>query len=174
MASDLQPTLTGDTIELSPTVESDWDGLLAVASDPEIWAAHPAHDRWREPVFRRYFDDALASGGGLTVRERASGRIIGASRYSCERAQPGEIEIGWTFLACEYWGGATNAELKRLMLGHAFRWFDPVIFLVGDTNIRSRKAMEKIGGVLRDEVQEHMMAGETSRHVVYEIRKPAA
>lgn len=170
---DLQPTLIGETIELRPTVESDWEGLLAVASDPAIWAVHPAHDRWQEPVFRRYFEDALASRGGLTVRDRRNDRIIGASRYSGERAQPGEIEIGWTFLARDYWGGATNAELKRLMLDHAFRWFNPVIFLVGENNIRSCKAMEKVGGVLRDEVQEHVMAGETSRHVVYERRRPS-
>jgi len=169
----LQPTLIGDTIALSPMVASDWDGLYAVASDPKIWAVHPAPDRWQEPVFRRYFDEALASRGALTVRDRASGTIIGSSRYSAERAQPGEIEIGWSFLARDYWGGATNAEMKRLMLDHAFQWFDPVIFVVGDTNIRSRKAMEKIGGVLTDRTEERVMAGETTRHVIYEVRRPA-
>lgn len=169
---DLQPTLIGETITLSPTLASDWDGLFAVASDPEIWKVHPAHDRWQEPVFRRYFDEAVASGGGLTVRDRASGRIIGASRYSAQRAQPGEVEIGWTFLAREYWGGATNAEMKRLMLDHAFQYFDPVIFVVGDTNIRSRRAMEKIGGVLTTRIDERVMAGETTRHVIYEVRRP--
>ncbi len=170
---DLQPTLIGETIDLRPTVASDWHGLYAVAADPEIWAVHPAHDRWQEPVFRTFFDDALASRGALTVRDRASGTIIGSSRYSAERAQPGEIEIGWSFLARDYWGGATNAEMKRLMLDHAFQWFDPVIFVVGDTNIRSRKAMEKIGGVLTDRTEERVMAGETTRHVIYEVRRPA-
>ncbi len=162
----LQPTLIGETIDLRPTVASDWNGLYAVAADPEIWAVHPAHDRWQEPVFRTFFDDALASRGALTVRDRASGTIIGSSRYSAERARPGEIEIGWSFLARNYWGGATNAEMKRLMLDHAFRWFDPVIFVVGDTNIRSRKAMEKIGGVLTDRTDERVIAGETTRHVI--------
>ncbi|TXC73472.1 GNAT family N-acetyltransferase [Sphingorhabdus soli] len=169
---DLQPTLIGQTIDLRPTVASDWDGLFAVASDPAIWAVHPAHDRWQEPVFRKFFDDALASRGALTVRDKASGTIIGSSRYSTERAPTGEIEIGWSFLARDYWGGATNKEMKRLMLDYAFRWFDPVIFVVGDTNIRSRKAMEKIGGVLTDRVDERVMAGETTRHVIYEMRRP--
>jgi len=170
--ADLQPELTGDTIALRPTAADDWDGLYAVASDPLVWAVHPAHVRWQEPVFRTYFDEALASGGSMTILDRTTGKIIGASRYSTERAGPGAVEIGWTFLARSRWGGATNRELKTLMLSHAFRWFDLVIFVVGEDNIRSRRAMEKIGGVLRTEVQERIMADEITTHVVYEIRKP--
>jgi RimJ/RimL family protein N-acetyltransferase len=169
--ADLQPILTGATIELRPAAAEDWEALFAVASDPLIWAVHPAHDRWREPVFRRYFDDALASGGSLTIRELHSGRVIGASRYSRVHAGPCEVEIGWTFLARDHWGGATNRELKRLMLDHAFRWFDPVIFVVGAGNARSRRAMEKIGAVLRTEVQQREMAGVVAPHVVYAIHK---
>jgi RimJ/RimL family protein N-acetyltransferase len=168
---DLQPTLVGETIGLSPTQPGDWDALYAVAADPLIWAVHPAHDRWQEPVFRRYFEEALASGGGLTIRERTTGRVIGASRYSTAFAGDGEVEIGWTFLARDHWGGATNRELKRLMLDHAFRWFDPVIFAVGKDNVRSRRAMEKIGGVLRADIQHREMAGRAETHVLYEIRR---
>jgi RimJ/RimL family protein N-acetyltransferase len=169
---DLQPTLIGETITLHPTGEDDWEGLFAVASDRAIWAVHPAHDRWQEPVFRRYFDEALASRGALTVRDRASGNIIGSSRYSAERARPGEIEIGWSFLSRDYWGGATNKEMKRLMLTHAWRWFDPVIFLVGEDNVRSRRAMEKVGGVLTERTYAAEMAGAPATHVIYEMRRP--
>jgi RimJ/RimL family protein N-acetyltransferase len=168
---DLQPTLVGARLALQPTVPGDWDALLAVASDPLIWAVHPAHDRWQEPVFRRYFEDALASQGSLTIRERKSSRVIGASRYAREFAETGAVEIGWTFLARDHWGGTTNRELKDLMLSHAFLWFDPVIFAVGKGNIRSRRAMEKIGGRLRSDVQHRLMAGREETHVIYEIRK---
>ena len=170
---DLQPTLTGETIELRPTRAKDWDALFAAASDPLVWAVHPAHDRWQEPVFRSYFEDALASRGSLTIRERASGRVMGASRYSTAFVGNGEVEIGWTFLARDHWGGHTNREIKRLMLAHAFRWFDPVIFAVGEANGRSRRAMEKIGAVLRSDVQYRPMAGADVCHVLYEIRKNA-
>jgi N-acetyltransferase len=169
--ADLQPTLTGETIELRPTTPDDWQPLFAVASDPLIWTVHPAHDRWQEPVFRAYFDDALASRGSLTIRERNTGRVIGASRYSQAFVGPGEVEVGWTFLARDHWGGTTNRELKRLMLEHAFRWFDPVVFAVGKDNVRSRRAMEKIGGRLRTDVQHRLMAGRQETHVLYEIRK---
>lgn len=46
-----------------------------------------------------------------------------------------------------HWGGTYNRELKRLMLGHAFRFVGSVIFLVDPANLRSQRAVEKIGGV---------------------------
>ncbi|MEQ1509919.1 MAG: GNAT family N-acetyltransferase [Sphingopyxis sp.] len=170
---DFQPTLIGDTVILQPTVEEDWAEMFALASDPLIWELHPAHDRWQEGVFAKFFDDALASGGGLTIRDKASGAIIGASRYSTRWAGEGEVEIGWTFLSRAYWGGATNREVKALMLAHAHRWFATCLFMVGKDNLRSRRAMEKIGGVLRDDTRIHDMDGVPVTHVMYAIHRPA-
>ncbi len=172
---DPQPVLTGETVLLSPLTPADWDALFAVAADPLIWAVHPAHDRWQEPVFRRFFDDAMASGGCLVIRDRATGSIIGSSRYDRTRVEPGEVEIGWTFLARAYWGGATNREIKALMIAHALKSFDRAVFYVGEGNIRSRRAMEKIGGELligRTPVFE--MANTRTPHVVYAMRQPPA
>lgn len=172
---DSQPVLVGGTVTLSPLRAEDWDALFAVAADPLIWEVHPAHDRWQEPVFRRFFADALASGGCLVMRDKATGAVIGSSRYDRARAEPGEVEIGWTFLARAYWGGVTNREVKKLMIGHALRWFESTIFMVGETNIRSRRAMEKIGGeLLPGRTPVFDMAGVPSRHVIYAIRQPLA
>ena len=167
-----QPALSNAHIALRPLAADDWPALFAAASDPLIWAVHPAHDRWQEPVFRRFFDDALASGGALVAIEPATGAIIGSSRYDFERAEPGEVEIGWTFLARSHWGGATNAAIKALMIGHALHYVDKVIFLIGDTNIRSRRAMEKIGGVLTNRTHTTDMAGVPVTHVIYTIDRP--
>ncbi len=170
-----QPTLTGASVTLSPLVPDDWDALFAVAADPLIWEVHPAHDRWQEPVFRRFFGDALASGGCLVIRDNATGAVIGSSRYDRTRVEPGEVEIGWTFLARAYWGGATNREIKTLMIAHALRSFDAAVFYVGAGNIRSRRAMEKIGGeLLVDRVPVFDMAGVPTPHVVYAIRQMLA
>lgn len=172
---DAQPVLTGATVTLSPLRNEDWDALFAVAADPLIWEVHPAHDRWQEPVFRRFFADAMASGGCLIIRDNTSGAVIGSSRYDRTRVEPGEVEIGWTFLARAYWGGATNRELKTLMIAHALRWFDAAVFYVGETNIRSRRAMEKIGGeFLPGRTIDFDMAGVPTAHVVYAIRQPLA
>jgi RimJ/RimL family protein N-acetyltransferase len=164
-AFDLQPTLTGALVRLRPLRPDDWEALFAVARDPEIWALHPASDRWQEPVFRTFFDDALDSGGAFLVSDAATGEAIGSSRYFGLREEDGgEIEIGWTFLARSRWGGRYNAELKRLMLRHAFRFVDSVVFLVGPENWRSQRAMEKVGGVRQDEVGR-------DDSVVFRIRK---
>lgn len=169
---DRQPHLTGELIELRPATASDFDALFAVASDPLIWDVHPAHDRWQEPVFRTFFHDGLASGGMLVATDRATGAVIGSSRYDFGRAEAGEVEIGWTFLARSHWGGRYNTEMKALMLDHAFRWVDRVIFLVGDTNIRSRRAVEKIGGYLTPREHRAEMAGKPVVHVIYAIDRP--
>ncbi len=144
---DLQPTLIGDRLELRPLRPDDWDALYAAASDPLIWEQHPESDRHEADVFRRYFAGAMQSGGAFAVVDRRSGRIIGSTRYHAYDEAASEIEIGWTFLTREFWGGVYNQEMKRLMLDHAFRFVERVVFLVGPTNIRSQRAMEKIGGV---------------------------
>ncbi len=143
--ADLQPTLTGELVTLRPCCAEDWDALYAVASDPLIWEVHPASDRYKEPVFREYFSAALASRGALVVTDNTSGIVIGGSRYANFVPEANEIEIGWTFLARSHWGGDTNREMKTLMLTHAFKYFDSVRFNIGATNVRSRRAIEKIG-----------------------------
>jgi len=147
MPFDLQPTLIGDLIELRPLRPDDLDGLHAVASDPLIWEQHPDRDRYKRDVFEEFFRGALESGGAFVVIDRRDDRVIGSSRYVGYDETASEIEIGWTFLARAYWGGTYNREMKRLMLAHAFRFVNRVVFLVGPTNVRSQRAMEKIGGV---------------------------
>lgn len=155
-------------------VAGDWDALFAVASDPLIWAVHPAHDRWQEPVFRAFFEAGLASGGALTVIDRASGAVIGSSRYDGWKPEADEIEVGWTFLARSHWGGRYNGEMKQLMLDHIFRFVGTVVLMIGEENVRSRKAAERIGAVLRPGREMRVMAGETRPHVTYELRRSAA
>lgn len=144
---DLQPTLIGQRVALRPLVASDWDALYTVAADPLIWEQHPASDRYQEPVFRAFFADALASGGAFIVHDRATGATIGSSRYFGWDADRSEIEIGWSFLARSHWGGQFNGEMKRLMLDHAFTFATAVVFLIGPDNIRSRRAVERIGAL---------------------------
>ncbi|SRR5579871_84911 len=147
MPFDLQPTLTGELIQLRPLHSDDFDTLYAVASDPLIWEQHPAHDRYQPDVFRRFFDDALESGGAFIAIDRDTGRVIGSSRYYRYNEKLSEVEIGWTFLARSHWGGRYNGEMKQLMLDHAFQFVKSVFFIIGSNNLRSQKAVEKIGAV---------------------------
>ena len=147
MSFELQPILKGELLELRPLRPEDFDELYAVASDPHIWEQHPSNDRYKEEVFRLFFRDALESGGALLAIDSKDGRVVGSSRFHGYDQEKSEIEIGWTFLARSHWGGIFNREMKQLMLRHAFRFVRSVIFLVGPQNLRSQRAMEKIGGV---------------------------
>ena len=168
---DFRPTLVGPRLTVRPITPDDWDAMFAAASDPEIWTQHPAADRYREGVFRGFFDGALASGSGFAFVDNESGEIVGSSRYHGYDPLLREIEIGWTFLTRPYWGGSYNAEIKRLMLAHAFRFVDTVVFWVGASNWRSRRAMRKIGGVLREGEWSRSHGGSDEAYAVYEIRK---
>jgi N-acetyltransferase len=174
MSFELQPVLAGQLVELRPLRPEDWEELFAVASDPLIWEQHPAWNRYREAVFKEFFRGALECGGAFVVIDRATHKIIGSSRYFGHDPEKREIEIGWTFLARSHWGGNHNREMKRLMLDHAFQFVDSVIFKVGAANLRSRRAMEKIGGVLTDRREQTEFQGMIVEHVVYQIKKPVA
>jgi RimJ/RimL family protein N-acetyltransferase len=169
MSFDLQPTLKGEIVELRPLRAEDFDALFAVASDPLIWEQHPASDRYREDVFRVFFREALESRGALVAVDASNGRIIGSSRFYGYDVERSEVEIGWTFLARSHWGGAYNGEMKRLMLEHAFRFVDRVVFLIGPDNYRSQRAVEKIGAVRAGSRRD--ASGRES--FLYEITAPA-
>jgi RimJ/RimL family protein N-acetyltransferase len=145
MVFDLQPTLKGKLIELRPLTADDFDKLFAVASDPLIWEQHPASDRHEEPVFREFFRAGMESGGAFLVTDASTGQVIGSTRYFGFKEQESEVEIGWTFLARSHWGGRYNREMKDLMLRHAFQFVEHAVFLIGPQNIRSRRAVEKLG-----------------------------
>jgi N-acetyltransferase len=166
---DPQPHLVGDIVELRALRESDFDDLYAVASDPLIWEQHPVPDRYRKESFREFFSEHLASGGALVAVDRRTSQIVGTSRFHGYDARRSEVEIGWTFLARSHWGGAYNAEMKALMLEHAFRFVDSVVFLIHPENIRSQRAVEKIGAV---RVGARLDGGGRDS-LVYEIRSAA-
>jgi RimJ/RimL family protein N-acetyltransferase len=144
---DLQPVLKGELLTLRPLRPEDFPGLFAVAADPLIWEQHPARDRYMEDVFRTFFREAMDSGGALIATDSKAGQVIGSSRFHGYDEEASEIEIGWTFLARSHWGGIYNKEMKQLMLRHAFQFVSAVVFLVGPQNLRSQRALEKIGGV---------------------------
>lgn len=168
---DLQPTLTGNLIEIRPLKREDFAALFAAASDPLIWKQHPESDRYKKEVFLRFFESAIDSKGAFAVVDRKSGKIIGSSRYWNFKPEKSEIEIGWTFLERAFWGGAYNGELKSLMLKYAFRFVENVLLIVGENNLRSQKAVEKIGGKFLRHEERAGSNGRIGRNVVFVITR---
>ncbi len=147
MTLDRQPLLAGELLELRPLRPDDFDALYAIASDPLLWEQHPSKDRSERSVFRQWFDEATASGGALVAIDRSDGSVIGTSRFDHYDADKREVEIGWTFLDRSRWGGRYNQEMKRLMLTHAFGEVDAVVFRIHSDNVRSQRAVMKLGAV---------------------------
>ena len=137
-----------------------------------VWEQHPFHDRWKEGVFRVFFDDALAKGGALAAIDKSKDQLIGTSRFQdFDPEEGGSVEIGWTFLAPRYWGSGFNQEMKRLMLEHALQSVARVDFRVGETNYRSRQALENIGAVRTRRTDLQRYLGKRVLHLVYEITR---
>jgi RimJ/RimL family protein N-acetyltransferase len=168
----LQPThLKNDLVWLEPLKQAHFEELYLVASDPLIWEQHPNPDRYKLDAFTNYFKGAMESGGAFIIRDTLSGKALGSSRYCAYDAANKEIQIGYTFFARSCWGKSINKEVKTLMLNHAFNYVDKVVFYVGANNIRSQKAMDRIGGIkIREEVVAYF--GEPDRlNFRYEINK---
>ena len=168
----LQPTdLKNNLVWLEPLKQAHFEELYLVASDPLIWEQHPNPDRYKLDAFTNYFKGAMESGGAFIIRDTLSGKALGSSRYCAYDAANKEIQIGYTFFARSCWGKSINKEVKTLMLNHAFNYVDKVAFYIGANNIRSQKAMERIGGIkIREEVVAYF--GEPDRlNFRYEINK---
>lgn len=168
------PTLVGETIALRPLTAEDFEAVYAAAADPLVWEQHPFPLRYRRDVFASgFWASAVSSEGALVITDRASGQVIGSSRFYEWDPERREVAIGFTFLSRSHWGGNTNRELKRLMLNHAFRRARVVWFHVGSNNVRSRKAMEKIGGVFSHEEAKEIH-GTIHMHAFYRIDAPGS
>jgi len=166
---DLQPILVGETLILRPLEQQDLEPLYLAAADPLIWEQHPDRHRHEREVFTgRFFPAAIASGGALAVIENSTGRIVGTSRYYEWNPEECSVAIGYTFLVRELWGTPANPEMKRLMLDHAFRRADVVWFHIGSNNHRSRRALEKIGGIFSHE-ELKVLNGVTEPHAFYKV-----
>jgi len=168
---DWQPyNLEDSIVKLVPLAASDFENLFAVASDPLIWEQHPAKDRYKKDVFQLYFDGAVSSGSAFLITDKLTGQVIGSTRYYDYKPEKSGIAIGFTFLARQYWGGLYNKSAKKLLLDYAFQFVDNVYFHIGPDNIRSQRAILKIGAVKINEV-EIENNGQKSLHYEYLVQK---
>ena len=169
MSFELQPRLQNDLIKLEPLEADDFERLYAVAADPLIWEQHPSSDRYKRPVFENFFKGAMDSRGAFRVIDNTDDELIGSSRYSDYDESKRQISIGYTFIARSRWARHYNLALKTLMLDHAFKFVDRVTFKVGINNWRSRKAMEKLGGIYIGEESVSYFGEPSHPNVVFKI-----
>jgi len=154
----LQPTLEDDLLILRPLRNDDFDALFEVAKDPLIWEQHPCANRYQKEAFSEYFIESISSKGAFVIIDKSSKKIIGSTRFKRVGNVKNAIEIGWSFLSRDKWGGKYNKSMKKLMIDYAFEFVEDIIFYIGKSNIRSEKAVQKIGGkkVVKPELK-HLM-----------------
>ncbi|WP_374442796.1 GNAT family N-acetyltransferase [Epilithonimonas sp.] len=167
----IQPILENDFVKLIPLEENDFESLFSVASDPKIWEQHPNKDRYKREVFQNFFKGAMESKGAFKIVEKNTGEIAGSTRFYDYNPEDSSIFIGYTFYARKFWGSKLNPQVKKLMLDYIFQFVDKVNFHVGKDNIRSQKAMEKLGAKKVDEINVAYFGEPEKLNVVYEIRK---
>ncbi len=167
---DLQAHLIGNTIKLIPLQADHWSSLMQAASDPLIWQLHPEPMRYLPEVFLSVFAGGLKSGGAFLICDKLTDEVLGTTRYYDFDAKNKAVAIGYTFLVRSRWGGATNTELKQLMLAHAFAAVETVWFHVGENNLRSRRAVEKLGAIYQKTEQESA-SGQIRPTVFYALTK---
>lgn len=143
--------LEGDVVRLEPLELEHVAPLAEVALDPEIWRWTLSNPETPEDL-RRYVESALAlraagSGYPFATIERASGRVVGSTRYHAIEPAHRKLEIGYTFVAPAWQRSAVNTEAKYLMLRHAFETLgmNRVEFKTDALNERSRAALLRIG-----------------------------
>lgn len=167
----IQPTLENENVKLLPLNQNDFEELFAVASDPLVWEQHPNKDRYKREVFENFFLGAMESGGAFKIIEKNTGEVAGSTRFYDYNAEDSSIFIGYTFYGTKFWGSKLNPQVKKLMLNYIFQFVDKVNFHVGKDNVRSQKAMEKLGAKKVDEVNVAYFGEPEKLNVVFEIRK---
>jgi len=170
---ELQPTLENEVVKIQPLKQSDFDLLYKIAADPLIWEQHPNKDRYKREVFQTFFKGAIESKGAFLVLNKQTGKPIGSSRFYGFDESAKSVAIGYTFLAKDHWGTTYNRALKTLMLNHAFRFVDIVVFHIGAVNVRSQKAIEKLGAEKVGEAEMEYYGEGKKLNFIYQVYKSA-
>ena len=153
------PTLTGDRVTLEPLAAEHADDLRAAVADGDLWrtwyTSVPAPDRVEAEIDRRLGEHAAGRMVPFAIRDRPTGRVVGATTFANIDTANRRVEIGYTFLARATQRSGINTEAKLLLLSHAFDTWDciAVEFRTHWHNQQSRAAIASLGakqdGVLR-------------------------
>ena len=170
--------LRGAYVYLDFARESDRETLRPLAKDERLWEFTKTLivDDSYDTQFDAYFDGALdgvSEGQAFVIRKVADNRVIGMTRIHSVVYKDKWAEIGHTWYLPELWGQVYNKECKLLLLQYLFETvgFYRVQFRIAHQNIRSQRAVEKIGGVREGVLRKHSIRNDGSRRdtVVYSI-----
>jgi RimJ/RimL family protein N-acetyltransferase len=162
-------TLSGETVELVSLDRQHFDSLDILAKDERIWQ-HYVYDGTNSQKFISTLESALADRDSgtqfpFTIIQKSDGKIVGSTRFMDVQSRHRKLEIGSTWLHPDYWGSALNLECKLLLLSFSFETLGAlrVQLKTDENNIRSRKAIEKIGGQFEGVLRSDMLRDNNTR-----------
>lgn len=169
------PTIMeGKTVNLLPLEEMHFDELFLAASDKELWKLIPTDCSERKTFDLMYAQSLLDRDKGLEypfiISHKSTNKIIGSTRLFDIHPSDKKLEIGWTWIVKNYWGTDVNLECKLLLLKFCFETLhaNRVQLKTKDTNFRSRKAIEKIGGIFEGILRKDRIQSDgTTRNTAY-------
>lgn len=167
----IQPTLENENIILQPLQNSDFERLFEVSSDPKVWEQHPNPNRYKRGEFQNFFDGAIVSKGAFLIIDKQSREVAGSSRYYDFNEDENSIFIGYTFYGTKFWGSKLNPQVKKMMLDYIFQYVDLVKLHVGKDNIRSQKAIERLGAEKVKEMEVAYFGEQPKINFEYNITK---
>jgi RimJ/RimL family protein N-acetyltransferase len=167
-------TLTGENVDLLPLDNAHFEALASLARDRRIWEFY-AMDGTDPAALTSAYATALVerekgSQYPFVVFHQGAGKIIGSTRYLDVQPAHRKLEIGWTWLHPDYWATAVNLECKLLLLTHCFETLKAsrVQLKTDENNVRSRKAIQKIGGQFEGVLRNDMIRdNQTKRNSAY-------
>jgi RimJ/RimL family protein N-acetyltransferase len=166
--------LTGQSVDLVPLEKEHFEELYAAAADKELWQLIPIDCSIREEFDKAYQFALEEREKGrqypFVIIHKATNSIIGSTRFFEIYPNDKKLEIGWTWIIKEFWGTTVNFECKLLLLTFCFEHLklNRVQLKTKDTNFRSRKAIEKIGGVFEGVLRKDRVQHDgTTRNAAY-------
>ncbi len=169
--------LEGRLVRLEPLNSVHFDALIATGADPAIWTQLPFDGSDGPKLYRELGNAVLQRSGGsqypFTIIRQSDGAILGSTRLFDIFPEHRKVEIGWTWYRPDVWGMGYNLEVKLLLLRYIFEKLlaNRVQLKTRDTNLRSRAAIEKIGGVYEGILRNDRVLpdGSVRNTVVYSI-----
>lgn len=166
--------LEGSVIDLIPLEREHLEDLYAAAADKDLWALIPTDCSDKETFYKTYeFALSERETGNqypFVIRHKQTNKLIGSTRLFEIHPSDKKLEIGWTWITKDYWGTTINLECKLLLLTYCFEALktNRVQLKTKDTNFRSRKAIEKIGGTFEGILRkDKVLRDGTTRNAAY-------
>ncbi|KUY19784.1 Putative ribosomal N-acetyltransferase YdaF [Elizabethkingia miricola] len=166
--------LQGTNINLVPLEEKHLEELYTAAADKELWSLIPTDCSERDTFYKTYeFAISERTAGNqypFVIIHKDTNKIIGSTRLFEIYPADKKLEIGWTWITKDYWGTTINLECKLLLLTYCFETLktNRVQLKTKDTNFRSRKAIEKIGGIFEGILRKDKIVSDgTTRNAAY-------